>query len=674
MRPFIALLATVFITILACVPPESGGGNATGDVVIDLKDPLHRKVIEMGDQRNRDSLIVYLRHEDPSVRYLAVTALGSMKDSSAFQAVANLLRDPIKRVRIAAAQTLGLSGSEKAQSVLLGAFDRGDSLSVNQDFNAAILEAIGRCGNAAQLANLASIKTFRPTDTLLLTGQCRGIYRFAARGITSPEATQTMSNYIANGRIPYAARLMAGHYLARAKDITLDSTQTSTVINGFWHSGEPDLKMALAKAVGKSKSGAAFSFLAKAITTESDYRVKCNLIQSFAGHEPDTVLATLAQSFYDTNLHVARTAAEFFIKNGNARQADRYWRYAKEENQPWPVRVALFQASNKWLSPAYTESLDFVTYRLREWFNRSSSIYEQGACLNALSEQGWQFRWIKEKGYSHNNPVVKTAAVEALKTICQRENFYQYFGGGSTVVRYEMNIYLMEALASNDAGMVANAAEALSTKALLFPAMADSTHQTLIYSVLSKLKLPRDIETYRTVQKMVDYYQGKPESTPQVPSYSNPINWPLLSGLSNNSRVKIQTSKGEIELELYPEQAPGTVVNFIRLANEGFFDKKVFHRVVPNFVVQGGCPRGDGYGALDYCIRTEIGSVNYDDEGWVGMASAGTDTEGTQFFITHSPTPHLDGNYTIFAKVVNGMDVVHRLQVGDMMQSVVVKG
>ena len=92
-------------------------------------------------------------------------------------------------------------------------------------------------------------------------------------------------------------------------------------------------------------------------------------------------------------------------------------------------------------------------------------------------------------------------------------------------------------------------------------------------------------------------------------------------------------------------------------------------------MIQGGCTRGDGYGSLDYSIRSELSPWHYDDGGFVGMASAGKDTEGTQFFITHSPTPHLDGRYTIFAKVVTkeSMDVVFKIQPGDKIESVVIR-
>jgi cyclophilin family peptidyl-prolyl cis-trans isomerase len=131
----------------------------------------------------------------------------------------------------------------------------------------------------------------------------------------------------------------------------------------------------------------------------------------------------------------------------------------------------------------------------------------------------------------------------------------------------------------------------------------------------------------------------------------------------------VETTKGKIILQLLVEEAPGSVANFVALLRQQYFDGKVFHRVVPNFVVQTGCSRGDGYGSEDYSLRSEFSLTRY-REGAVGMASAGKDTEGTQWFISHSPTPHLDGRYTIFAQVVEGMEVVKSIGVGDKILSV----
>ena len=125
-------------------------------------------------------------------------------------------------------------------------------------------------------------------------------------------------------------------------------------------------------------------------------------------------------------------------------------------------------------------------------------------------------------------------------------------------------------------------------------------------------------------------------------------------------------------LELYTQAAPYTVLSFLKLAARHFYDGLPFHRVVPNFVVQGGDPRGDGWGGPDYSIRSEFSLLRF-ERGMLGMASAGKDTEGSQFFITHSPQPHLDGRYTIFGRVRDGMDLVDRLQVGDTITTVVVE-
>lgn len=132
-------------------------------------------------------------------------------------------------------------------------------------------------------------------------------------------------------------------------------------------------------------------------------------------------------------------------------------------------------------------------------------------------------------------------------------------------------------------------------------------------------------------------------------------------------RAVVETRHGNIELELYGDDAIQTVSNFISLARDGFYDGLTFHRVVPDFVVQGGCPRGDGWGDAGYFIRSEFNRYRY-DEGFVGIAHSGKDTGGCQFFITLSPQHHLDGRYTIFGKVRRGMDVVNKIDQGDEMK------
>jgi peptidyl-prolyl cis-trans isomerase B (cyclophilin B) len=137
----------------------------------------------------------------------------------------------------------------------------------------------------------------------------------------------------------------------------------------------------------------------------------------------------------------------------------------------------------------------------------------------------------------------------------------------------------------------------------------------------------------------------------------------------------IETDKGNIILELFPNEAPGTVANFEKLANSEFYDGLTFHRVIPNFVIQGGDPNGNGTGGPGYTIKCETeGNPHKHGVGALSMAHAGKDTGGSQFFITHSPQPHLDGVHTVFGKVIEGMDVVNAIKQGDVMNKVRVKG
>jgi peptidyl-prolyl cis-trans isomerase B (cyclophilin B) len=137
----------------------------------------------------------------------------------------------------------------------------------------------------------------------------------------------------------------------------------------------------------------------------------------------------------------------------------------------------------------------------------------------------------------------------------------------------------------------------------------------------------------------------------------------------------IQTSKGTMKVEFYENDAPGTVKNFCDLAKKGFYDGLTFHRVIPDFVIQGGCPEGTGSGGPGYKIKCELNGGNqYHDRGVLSMAHAGRDTGGSQFFICHSRknTAHLDRVHTCFGKVVEGLDVIDQIRAGDEIEKIVV--
>ena len=138
-------------------------------------------------------------------------------------------------------------------------------------------------------------------------------------------------------------------------------------------------------------------------------------------------------------------------------------------------------------------------------------------------------------------------------------------------------------------------------------------------------------------------------------------------------QIQMQTDRGEITLELFEDETPNTVANMISLTEQGFYDGLIFHRVIPNFMIQCGCPQGTGTGDPGYRFDDECTPEHqHDGPGVLSMANAGPGTNGSQFFITHEAQPHLDGKHTVFGKVISGMDVVNEISQGDVIEKMLV--
>lgn len=135
----------------------------------------------------------------------------------------------------------------------------------------------------------------------------------------------------------------------------------------------------------------------------------------------------------------------------------------------------------------------------------------------------------------------------------------------------------------------------------------------------------------------------------------------------------IKTNKGTIKLELFEDKVPKTVENFVKLASDGFYNGLKFHRVIPDFMIQTGCPQGTGTGGPGYKFADEFHpDLKHDGPGVLSMANAGPNTNGSQFFITHVATPWLDGKHSVFGHVIEGQDVVNQIKQGDKMESVTI--
>lgn len=659
----VLLLATYLL--IQCMPPSPE--PVLTEIHRHLDDPVLHKIIYFQDYQISDSLFSYFKHKDPTYRYAAALAFGSFKEKEALDSLAILLKDPIVEVRTAAAYAIGQQGELRGEKLLTSNFEQYDSLGQFRQSNSAILEAVGKCATQDFLTALSGISTYKHTDTLLLTGQSKGIYNYALRKIVIPQGTSKMLEFVNNNNYPPNVRFIAASYLASAKDIEI-SDNAAALIQTFETEEETRIRMALALALGKINQPAVLQSLLKQLETEEDYRVKCNIIRSLKTFDYTAVKDPINTLVENENPHVALMAAQYFVSNGVAKDARLYRTKAKEE-YPWPIQIAFYEAANKHLPSHMLNTKGAVNAELRKKFEISSNPYERASILKALAEYGWNYKFLSRLPPILQTSVERSAAIEALTKITTNVDFYKTFAGGSRKVSREIGNQFIKAIRSKDVGMMAVAAGALRNETIDF--------RTLLLDSLSVIKeaqqlldLPQSIETYNELQQTIDLFENKPSTTPTKVGINHPLDTASLSRLSNNPAAVIKTNKGSIKLQLLPLSAPGSVLNFLNLAESNFYDRKKFHWVVPNYVIQGGCPRGDGYGSLDYTIRSELPIQYYDEQGYIGMASSGPHTEGTQFFITHAPTPHLDGRYTIFGKVIEGMEVVHEIMVGDSIQQV----
>lgn len=665
--PWLVVFIVVFCS--QCIPPDE---EKITIITYDINDPVLRKILDFQDAFLSDSLVTYFRHPNPTYRYAAAMAFASNQDSTKLDSIIVLLNDEVEGVRAAAAYVIGQIGSEKGESALVAAFQGDDSLSTPIRFNRAVLEAIGKSGSDTYLAALSTISTYIPSDTLLLEGQALGIYRYGLRGKIIPTGTERMVELVSDLKYPVSVRLIAANYLSRFNNLQLDSLALQ-LVPAFNRETDSRIRMALAIAVGKTKDPAALAALGAALQTENNELIEYNILRALGNFPYAQVRPLVINALDDENLTVALGAARFFLDYGQAYDGVFYSRKGRDTMLHWQVQTTLHKAANRHVPVSYQEAKGNINVNLNRRFSNSKNQFERAATIDALGEFGWNYRFIYGQGFKDNAPVVKTTSVSTLGRIVTNPGFDAFFGGSRRRIKRDIGNYMLEAIRSKDIGMITEAASVLAHPRPNFAQIFADSVGTL-QTVLEQLEMPGSIETHNSLKEAIARLSGlpQPEREPPVPQEPG-IDWAILDQLSTEAVAEVTTNRGVIIIDLLPELAPGSVANFVKLAKDGFYNGKNIHRVVPNFVVQGGCTRGDGYGGLNHTIRSELPEAYYDDEGYFGMASAGKHTECAQWFITHSPTPHLDGRYTIFGKVFTGMDIVKRIEIGDKIERIIIK-
>lgn len=655
-----------------------------------------RDLAEACDARDPNAVLSFIGR-DVALDAAVLRALASVQSDTALPLLLSKLDSQLPQERKLAATALGqtLRNSPRAVHYDSLVFDRFRK--EREGFvAAALLDAIGRSASASTLERVAEL---RFTDATISAAQAMCIGRFAVRSIRSAQGTQRAA-VLASEQVGTAAesavRRQALYALSRIGDSTLLAPYVQ-VVRDAAQSSDPEVRMYAASLTGKIHT-LDMDTLAFSMTEDTDWRVRVNAIRAAGAAVPNpgvrrqalrVLVRCLRGREYQTVKATLQTIAQLPV-------ADQ------------PVMMALKKMLDTTRSPDLREDAmralasvfpDFALLVFRGW--RTSAVPPVGvlqALGLAVSKQHrrdpFVEAWLREF-ISSSDPRRSTAAIESWVASWKLLHPLSHSAKDSAVDQGFRNGILaalrVHSTPPGNAAAVQVIAEALSDS--LF---ASREYSAPLAASLKQFSPSKDVETVvsllealgkladsSAVQSLQEYTadENSPVRTAAVKalqrsgidiasSSSVPRrfahDWALLTSFRRNPTALVRTTRGTFRFELSYQEAPFTVESFIALARKHFYDGLLFHRVVPNFVVQGGDPRGDGTGGPPYTIRSEFGERSF-RRGDVGIASSGKDTEGSQFFIMHSPAPHLDGRYTLFGTVTEGMDVVDRLEIGDRM-------
>lgn len=614
------LLALPLCAQLSCGTSASVPDQPSPPAVNKWADERLGAVLDAQEHRDAKALCAMLSDSAATVRRAAATALAAVQDSSARPCLITALADAHLDVRLAAARAL----SYVADSSTLVAMEDAsktttDTLFVNAMTEAAFFGSLSQPQDA--MWYVSYLESSDPRIRQL------SAYRMAR--LKPEELTGQFSSIL------HALRVERDVIVARALMSALRTDNNTATLKLLQDSSvsarDPSLRIAAVRALGTEK---------------------------FNGHQE------AAYHFFtalrDPDPGVSRAALDVLQKREGLDGA-RCWQEAQEGAAPH-IQLGLYglalkhgdegtrQVARAWLKSMGTQPLD---------------DYAQAELVRALANDPDtdMVPALLEYMTSNKAPVVRLAAAELAAARVREQMKRARFA--SREAQYAMlGEVVQKAIATNDAGLIAFACEQLDEEDS--SAVRVMISDPALKGARIHLHPIRDLETLQLIEQVVAKRDGLPAQSHTSPPFNHPINRERLLSLKQGQRYRIATTKGDIIIATNVDEAPGSSVAFDSLVTAGYYNGKAFHRVVPNFVIQGGCPRGDGYGGMPWTLRTEVPGTGF-TAGSVGLASAGHDTESCQFFITHVPTPHLDGRYTKFAEVVSGMDVVQRIVVGDRM-------
>ncbi|HVG38130.1 MAG TPA: peptidylprolyl isomerase [Pyrinomonadaceae bacterium] len=690
-------------------------------------------ILRAEDERRCDDALLRL-FLSPSVEVRRCTALaaGRIGDERAIEPLAALLAgDREEGVRATAAFALGEIESLKGAAALTGALGRdGETARVR----ARAVEALGKISAASssggsgnqtnkaaspelQSVNAEIARTLAQTGAYGAGGEEREVALAAVTAALRARLTASSKDVAVFLKHPDARlRADAANTLAR-----LRARDVNAPLEAALADSDPVVRANAARALGAAEDQDAFAALSRTLDADDDERVRVSCIRSLAAlgdsRAIEPLLARAASlkrsggrpksrtsprlSPINELLEIAAALGRLAANSQNARIAEdlRSLRFAEGGRAP-EIEIALARvAPAQYLAELPFDESDgeraLATFS-RDWRRVSALALGLGeiAALkaeggNSATKQLPQLRaqagrvllkLINHQGVAPLAVPDLLRAYAALKTADAGPVLRAQLRATDVIVRATAAELLGELppspmiTESLSSALAAARRDKMNDATLaILDALGKQKNPAANAALLSALDSPDHLVRRRAVALLQANNDGDFSSKiGTVQTGHTPLDY--RRALERARRVvsaQVVTDKGCFTVELLPAAAPLTVDSFVRLARGGFFDNLTFHRVVPNFVIQGGDPRGDGNGGPGYQIRCEINEVPY-ERGAVGMALSGKDTGGSQWFVTHSPQPHLDGGYTVFGRVTRGLEVIDAVARGDRIRRVII--
>ncbi len=675
-----------------------------------------QEILELKDKRTLgkdNKLLKYLKSDNKQARILTLIALANIADSNTVDDIGKiLLTDPENEVRMAASFALGEIPCRRSPGYLL------KSLETEKDISAIgeILSDIGKTGDEN---DLRLINQYETADDFTKGMIAISIARFGTRKIRSQEAIDKLINLeMSIKNEPY--KFYYAYSFNRAGDKTL-LINAKKEIEALCSMSYNKTRIFAYSALGKLQDDSYMSFILRNFDSEKDWRVEVNMLVA-AGNLKinennfnDSLLEILTNAVTDNpNDNVSITACQTIAKLfSGAEKSNQYlqtiqerleWILIPNKAVDWQIKAEAIKTLAKIFKDDYRISLFQLYSDAGENYDLKAEIIRSFASMdNALV-----YKEIRDtisadvQRYNKLHPNKDGSMIGSEDLAKLYRAFVECLSDLGPKLEGEdrntLRLIFSEFMSSRNTAIVDVCLTSLQDSLYLqyreetgkimmfdYPELKlpqDADVMQLYIQTLGALKVNDAVETLKKNLSSENYDIAKAsadalknitgkdyESQIKAPKYRTDFDWDFIHRFPDFKTATVHTSVGDVKIELLYKDAPFTAMNFVKLAMKHFYDNTIFHRVVPNFVIQGGDPTGTGYGGPGYSIRSEFTPYNF-ETGMVGMASSGKDTEGSQFFITHSPQYHLDGKYTIFGKVVSGMDVVDKIQVGDKIESI----